>query len=125
MFQAMRPEPAIFDIRDEEHDARRLAEASADVAAGRNHKAMKAWQLSWERRMNCPRRKSATENLPGVVWTPGARQGAERIRDYIGQFAPLAAQTTPASHSLDARGGENGLSEAKIAWSLLCRHFWI
>ena len=46
---AMKPEPAIFDVPDEEHDARRLAEALADVAAGRviSHKAMKAWLLSW------------------------------------------------------------------------------
>ena len=46
---AMKPEPAIFDVPDEEHDARRLAEALADVTAGRtiSHKAMKAWLLSW------------------------------------------------------------------------------
>ena len=45
----MKPEPAIFDIVDEEHDARRLAEALADVAAGRviSQKAMAAWLLSW------------------------------------------------------------------------------
>jgi len=46
---AMKPEPAMFDVPDEEHDARRLADALADVAAGRviSHKAMKAWLLSW------------------------------------------------------------------------------
>ena len=46
---AMPSEPVIFDVPDEEHDARRLADALADVAAGRviSHKAMKAWLLSW------------------------------------------------------------------------------
>ena len=29
--------------------------------------------------------------MPAVVWTRGARQDVERIRAYIGQFAPLAA----------------------------------
>lgn len=48
-WHSMKPEPAIFDVADEEHDARRLAEALADVAAGRviSHRAMKAWLLSW------------------------------------------------------------------------------
>ena len=48
-FIAMKPESATFDVPDEAHDARRLAEALADVAAGRviSHKAMKAWLLSW------------------------------------------------------------------------------
>jgi plasmid stabilization system protein ParE len=27
-----------------------------------------------------------------IVWTETARRDLERIRDYIGQFAPLAAQ---------------------------------
>jgi predicted transcriptional regulator len=45
----MKPEPSIFDIVDEEADARREAEAQADVANGRviSHEAMKAWLLSW------------------------------------------------------------------------------
>ena len=45
----MTPEPAIFDVPDEAQDACRLADALADVAAGRviSHKAMKAWLLSW------------------------------------------------------------------------------
>lgn len=30
--------------------------------------------------------------MPEVSWTLGARRDVERIRDYIGQFAPLAAQ---------------------------------
>ena len=29
--------------------------------------------------------------MPGVSWTLGARLDVERIRDYIGQFSPLAA----------------------------------
>ena len=29
--------------------------------------------------------------MPQVVWTLGARQDVERIRDYIGQFSPLSA----------------------------------
>ena len=49
MFQVMNPEPAIFDVPEEKDDARRLAEALADVAAGRviSHKVMKAWLPSW------------------------------------------------------------------------------
>ena len=45
----MTPEPAIFDVPDEAHDARHLADALADVAAGRviSHTSMKAWLLSW------------------------------------------------------------------------------
>ena len=44
----MKPEPAIFDVPDDAHDARRLADALADAAAGRviSHAAMKAWLLS-------------------------------------------------------------------------------
>jgi predicted transcriptional regulator len=44
----MKPEPSIFEI-DEEEDARRDAEAMADVEAGRtiSHEAMKRWLLSW------------------------------------------------------------------------------
>lgn len=46
---AMKPEPSIFDVVDEEADAARLAEALADVAAGRviSNKAMIAWLKSW------------------------------------------------------------------------------
>lgn len=29
--------------------------------------------------------------MPEVSWTLGARRDVERIRDYIGQFSPLAA----------------------------------
>jgi predicted transcriptional regulator len=43
-------EASIFDEIDEEADARREAEAEADVAAGRviSHEAMKRWLLSWD-----------------------------------------------------------------------------
>ena len=46
--RTMKPEPAIFDVPDDEHDARRLADALADAVAGRviSHEAMKAWLLS-------------------------------------------------------------------------------
>jgi len=46
---AMKLEPAIFDVPDEADDARREAQAVADVEAGRviSHEAMKAWLLSW------------------------------------------------------------------------------
>jgi predicted transcriptional regulator len=45
----MKPEPSIFDVADEEAEARREAVALADLEAGRtiSHKAMKAWLLSW------------------------------------------------------------------------------
>ncbi|WP_309627594.1 CopG family transcriptional regulator [Brevundimonas sp.] len=45
----MKLELSIFDMPDAAHDARRLAEGLADVAAGRviSHEAMKAWLLSW------------------------------------------------------------------------------
>jgi hypothetical protein len=48
-FPPMTPEPALFDVPDEEADAAREAAALADLEAGRTvrHKAMKAWLLSW------------------------------------------------------------------------------
>jgi predicted transcriptional regulator len=44
-----KPEPDIFDEVDEETEERALAEAEADIAAGRviSHDAMKRWLQSW------------------------------------------------------------------------------
>ena len=45
----MKPEPSIFDLPDEDGDARREAEAVADVAAGRviSNDEICAWLETW------------------------------------------------------------------------------
>jgi len=47
--QAMKPEPSIFDETDTEADARRHAEALADIKAGRliSNDEVCAWLESW------------------------------------------------------------------------------
>jgi predicted transcriptional regulator len=44
-----KPEPSIFDITDDERDARREAEAQADIAAGRvvPHDEVREWLKTW------------------------------------------------------------------------------
>jgi len=44
-----RPDPSIFSDHDEEADARSLAEAEADIAAGRliPHAEVVKWLLTW------------------------------------------------------------------------------
>ncbi len=48
-FCAMKPEPAIFDVVDEAAEARRAAEAVADVEAGRliSNDEICAWLDTW------------------------------------------------------------------------------
>jgi hypothetical protein len=41
----------------------------------------------------------ATDGLHRIVWTRQARDDLDRIREYIGQFAPLAAQGQTARRS--------------------------
>jgi predicted transcriptional regulator len=45
----MKPEPAIFDVPDEKDDARRHAEAVADIEAGRviSNDEICAWLETW------------------------------------------------------------------------------
>ena len=66
----MKPEPDVFHVPDEEHDARRLAEALVDVAAGRviSHEAMKAWLLSWGTADELARHRSATATFASDRW---------------------------------------------------------
>ena len=56
-----RPEPSIFNDHDEEADARSLAEAEADIAAGRlvPHADVAEWLKTWG---------TAEEGPPPTKW---------------------------------------------------------
>jgi predicted transcriptional regulator len=58
-FEAMKPEPSIFDTTDPEADAAADARAEADIEAGRviSHEAMTRWLQSWGTANELPRPK--------------------------------------------------------------------
>ena len=83
---------SIFEI-DDKTEARAIAEAEADVVAGRcvAHEEVVKWLRSWCTPDELP--APAPETLKHqVVWTSSAIADVESIRRYIDNFNPLAAR---------------------------------